>query len=232
MQLPRLRRRSFWALTGLTWFVFFLVREALALEGQAPLATAWAGVAVLTIGVLAVARLHDRGRSGWWLAAVLVPLAGAIWLAWELALRRGISLQIQRLGLARGARPDHRIQHVERVIVGGARRFRRRRWRSRSSRRHARARATGEREHVRDAGARDARSPRRRAVEPAHFGDVTLLEGRASRRDTLRVRAPEEREQSEDDGDEANGVGHGAPHCRPGSASTVLDTVLSAARFA
>ena len=36
-----------------------------------------------------VARLHDRSRSGWWVAAVLVPVAGALWLAWELALRRG-----------------------------------------------------------------------------------------------------------------------------------------------
>ncbi len=89
MRLPRLRRRSFWALTSLTWFVFFAVREGLALEGQAPLATAWAGIALLSIGMLVVARLHDRGRSGWWLAAVLVPVAGALWLAWELALRRG-----------------------------------------------------------------------------------------------------------------------------------------------
>ena len=44
---------------------------------------------LIALAALSVARLHDRSRSGWWLAAVLVPVAGALWLAWELALRRG-----------------------------------------------------------------------------------------------------------------------------------------------
>ena len=89
MRLPRLRRRSFWALSIAVWLAFFGAREALALERQPLLATAWAALALLAISALAVARLHDRSRSGWWLAAVLVPVAGALWLAWELALRRG-----------------------------------------------------------------------------------------------------------------------------------------------
>jgi uncharacterized membrane protein YhaH (DUF805 family) len=89
MPMPRLRRRSFWALTIAVWIVFFAAREALGLEHQTPLATAWSAVALLAIGALAVARLHDRGRSGWWLATVVVPVAGALWLTWELALRRG-----------------------------------------------------------------------------------------------------------------------------------------------
>ena len=89
MPLPRLRRRSFWALTIAVWVVFFAAREAFGFEQQAWLANAWAAVALLAIGALAVARLHDRSRNGWWLAAVLVPVAGALWLAWELALRRG-----------------------------------------------------------------------------------------------------------------------------------------------
>ena len=87
--LPRVRRRWYWALGAATWLVFFAVRETLALEQRPVLATAWAGVALLVIGALTVARLHDRNRSGWWLAAVLVPIAGALWLAWEAALRRG-----------------------------------------------------------------------------------------------------------------------------------------------
>jgi uncharacterized membrane protein YhaH (DUF805 family) len=65
------------------------VREGLALEHDAALALAWAGITLLAVGMLCVARLHDRNRSGWWLAVVVVPLAGALWLAWELALRRG-----------------------------------------------------------------------------------------------------------------------------------------------
>ena len=89
MRIPRLRRRAFWGLSIAVWAIFFAAREALALEQQAWLATAWVAIALLFIGGLAVARLHDRGRSAWWLAAVLVPVAGALWLAWELALRRG-----------------------------------------------------------------------------------------------------------------------------------------------
>lgn len=89
MQLPRLRRRHFWLLSIALWLVFFGARETLTLEHQPLVATAWAAVALLAIGTLAVARLHDRSRSGWWLAAALVPVAGALWLAWELALRRG-----------------------------------------------------------------------------------------------------------------------------------------------
>lgn len=89
MRLPRLRRRAFWALSIGVWIAFFAARELLALERQAPLAIASAVVALIAVAALAVARLHDRSRSGWWLAAVLVPVLGALWLAWELALRRG-----------------------------------------------------------------------------------------------------------------------------------------------
>jgi uncharacterized membrane protein YhaH (DUF805 family) len=89
MQLPRLRRRSFWALTIAVWIVFFAARATLGLGQPGLPGTAWAAIALLAIGVLAIARLHDRSRSGWWLAAVLVPVVGALWLAWELALRRG-----------------------------------------------------------------------------------------------------------------------------------------------
>jgi len=89
MRLSRLRRRTFWWLSILVWIVFFTAREVFGLEHQTLLSTAWAAIALLSIGTLAVARLHDRSLSGWWLATVLVPVAGAVWLGWELALRRG-----------------------------------------------------------------------------------------------------------------------------------------------
>jgi uncharacterized membrane protein YhaH (DUF805 family) len=34
-------------------------------------------------------RLHDRDRSGWWLALALVPVLGAAWLLWQ-CCRRGV----------------------------------------------------------------------------------------------------------------------------------------------
>jgi uncharacterized membrane protein YhaH (DUF805 family) len=97
MSLPRLRRRSFWLLTIAVWAVFFAARELFALEHQALLATGWAAMALLALGTLCAARLHDRSRSAWWLAAALVPVIGALWLACELALRRG-SAHANRFG--------------------------------------------------------------------------------------------------------------------------------------
>jgi len=48
-------------------------------------------VAVLSwLGIcLAARRLHDIGRSAWWLLAFVVPVIGALWLFWLLFLRRG-----------------------------------------------------------------------------------------------------------------------------------------------
>jgi uncharacterized membrane protein YhaH (DUF805 family) len=89
MRLSRLRRRTFCCATLAIWIVFFAVRETLAIERLPLVATAWAALSLVSIGALGVARLHDRGRSGWWLAAVVVPVAGALWLAFELALARG-----------------------------------------------------------------------------------------------------------------------------------------------
>jgi uncharacterized membrane protein YhaH (DUF805 family) len=89
VRLPRLRRRDFWLLTLAVWLVFFAVRAALLLDRPGLPGTLWAALCLSAIAALAVARLHDRNRSGWWLAAAMVPVAGALWLAWELACRRG-----------------------------------------------------------------------------------------------------------------------------------------------
>jgi len=41
------------------------------------------------IFALAVKRLHDRGQSAWWLAIVIVPLLGPLWLLFILVFRKG-----------------------------------------------------------------------------------------------------------------------------------------------
>jgi uncharacterized membrane protein YhaH (DUF805 family) len=53
-----------------------------------------AGTAVVALLVwvaicIASRRLHDTGRAAWWLAAFLVPVLGALWLAWVLFLQKG-----------------------------------------------------------------------------------------------------------------------------------------------
>jgi PAT family beta-lactamase induction signal transducer AmpG len=40
---------------------------------------------------IGVKRLHDRGRSGWWMLAGLVPVLGWAWLIWELGLKDSVA---------------------------------------------------------------------------------------------------------------------------------------------
>ena len=51
-------------------------------------AAAFAFAFVWSAAAVSAQRLHDRGRSGWWLLMLLAPVIGPIWLAWQL-LRRG-----------------------------------------------------------------------------------------------------------------------------------------------
>ena len=34
-------------------------------------------------------RLHDTGRSAWWLLVFAIPVIGALWLAWVTLFQRG-----------------------------------------------------------------------------------------------------------------------------------------------
>jgi len=51
-------------------------------------------------------RLHDRGRSAWRLLAVLVPVAGALYLSVECACRKG-NTQANPFGAPVGERLDY-----------------------------------------------------------------------------------------------------------------------------
>ena len=46
-------------------------------------AAAWIGLAV------GVKRFHDRGKSGWWVLIVLVPVVGGLWYLIECGFLRG-----------------------------------------------------------------------------------------------------------------------------------------------
>ncbi|HEX7639042.1 MAG TPA: DUF805 domain-containing protein [Burkholderiaceae bacterium] len=85
--LARLSRRRFWLAALATWLAFFALRAALpaAPAAQVPLAGA---TLALQLALMA-RRHHDRDRSAWWLLVLAVPLAGALWTAWDLGCRRG-----------------------------------------------------------------------------------------------------------------------------------------------
>lgn len=81
----RARRREYWGFVLVNFLVLLLLAVPDALLG---LATPGAGVGLLSaIYVLAVAvpwlavtvrRLHDVGRSGWWVLIGFIPYVGAI----------------------------------------------------------------------------------------------------------------------------------------------------------
>ena len=53
-------------------------------------------------------RLHDRGYSAWRLLAVVVPVAGALYLSFECAMRKG-NAQANQFGNPVGVRLDYTI---------------------------------------------------------------------------------------------------------------------------
>ncbi|MEO0762480.1 MAG: DUF805 domain-containing protein, partial [Pseudomonadota bacterium] len=55
-------------------------------QAPGPIAGGFLAAMLLPLVAAAVRRLHDRGMDGWWLVAVILPVAGWIVLATFLAL--------------------------------------------------------------------------------------------------------------------------------------------------
>ena len=36
-----------------------------------------------------IKRFHDINKSGWWVLSMIIPLAGGLWMIWQLGLRHG-----------------------------------------------------------------------------------------------------------------------------------------------
>jgi len=89
IRLPRLRRRGYWLLTLIAWLAFCALLGVLGAASSGTAGVALAAAQLLLLGTLTAARLRDRGRGAWLLAALLIPLAGPLWLFWEAACRRG-----------------------------------------------------------------------------------------------------------------------------------------------
>jgi uncharacterized membrane protein YhaH (DUF805 family) len=83
----RARRSEYWyyALMNLIFAVLAMVIDNVAGLNFGSLPYGWIymayGLAVLLPGLaVAVRRLHDVGKSGWFMFIILVPLIGAIWI--------------------------------------------------------------------------------------------------------------------------------------------------------
>ena len=85
----RIRRRVFWCASLALWIVLFGAWWAI----EAGFGSTFAWIADLPflwmLAMLAIKRLHDRGRSGFWLFLLLIPLAGPAIVAFCLAFLRG-----------------------------------------------------------------------------------------------------------------------------------------------
>lgn len=83
----RARRSEYW------WFFLFVLLCNLVLSivdailfGEAQIVQALFSLAVLVPGVCAAGRrMHDTGRSAWWLLLVLIPLVGSLILLFMFA---------------------------------------------------------------------------------------------------------------------------------------------------
>lgn len=74
----RARRKEYWMFTLISFvisLVLTIIGSAIGVEFISYIYSI--GVLIPTLAV-AVRRLHDTGRSGWWLLIALVPLVGAI----------------------------------------------------------------------------------------------------------------------------------------------------------
>jgi len=102
----RLTRGAFWLRHLTTVPIGLWIVVAAGDVPGAPYDVPLAAALVLMLVSVWSRRLHDRGRSAWWLLAMLVPVLGALFLIVECAFR-GTAPTADRFGAAPGVRADY-----------------------------------------------------------------------------------------------------------------------------
>lgn len=87
----RVTRGQFWLQSLFLWIVLYALSGVLGMLAIGIVVWLVNGVVLAALVMLCIRRLHDRNYTGWWLLVVLIPVAGALWLLWQLALRRGVA---------------------------------------------------------------------------------------------------------------------------------------------
>ncbi|MGE0499026.1 MAG: DUF805 domain-containing protein [Ramlibacter sp.] len=87
----RISRGQFWLQSLFFWIVLYLLSSVFGPSAAGMVVWCLNGIVLVVLTMLCIRRLHDRNYSGWWLMVVLVPVVGALWLSWQLALRRGVA---------------------------------------------------------------------------------------------------------------------------------------------
>ncbi|MFJ9869239.1 DUF805 domain-containing protein [Streptomyces sp. NPDC101165] len=73
----RARRKEYWLFMLFAWIIYVAL-AVVAAVAHAPYIVAIAVVFLLPALGVTVRRLHDTGRSGWWILFGIVPLIGSI----------------------------------------------------------------------------------------------------------------------------------------------------------
>lgn len=77
----RARRREYWMFVLANFIVAFVLGAIDAIIGWGQILSGIYSLAVLLPSIaVCIRRLHDIGKSGWWLLICLIPLIGGIWL--------------------------------------------------------------------------------------------------------------------------------------------------------
>ena len=77
----RARRREYWMFVLANFIIAFVLGIIDTIIGWGQILSGIYSVAVLLPSLaVAVRRLHDIGKSGWWLFLCLIPLIGGIWV--------------------------------------------------------------------------------------------------------------------------------------------------------
>ena len=106
----RLSRGGFWLSGVVVWVTLYVAWAVVGMPSSAVLVWLINGIALLALGLLCIRRMHDRNHSGWRLLVVAIPVLGALYLVWQLALRRGVP-QDNRWG------PDPLVRHGDYLVV-------------------------------------------------------------------------------------------------------------------
>lgn len=85
----RIRRGQYWLVSAFIWSTFYvlhtLLRDSIGEGATYALYPLLIGSLVAT----ATKRLHDSNRSGYWLFTILIPVLGALWIAYLLGFKKG-----------------------------------------------------------------------------------------------------------------------------------------------
>ncbi|MFD4026135.1 DUF805 domain-containing protein [Streptomyces sp. NPDC058576] len=74
----RARRKEYWMFTLISFVISLVLSIIGGLIGAEFLSYIYAIAIIIPSLAVGVRRLHDTGRSGWWLLIALIPLVGAI----------------------------------------------------------------------------------------------------------------------------------------------------------